>query len=212
MNLTFGICSIYDDLPRLDAVIESIHALNIPNVEIIVAGSYIDGQIAMLGCQQLLTDGWTPKKKNLLAKFAQHENLVLLHDYYLFDPLWYQEFVKFGTDWDVCLNPQYLLSGKRHFTDWVVWDSPIYPRYYSLPYSDWSHTRYQYVSGGFFVVKRDFLRAHPFDEQMQPGSPEDVEWSLRIRDKAIMKCNPLSIVRHNKAHRDNDKKGFPYEQ
>jgi hypothetical protein len=25
-------------------------------------------------------------------------------------------------------------------------------------------------------------------------------------------CNPNAIVRHNKVHRDDDKKGFPYEQ
>lgn len=206
MNLTFGICTTYDDPMRLLEVVESIQALNIPHVEILIAGSYHGTNDPVPqgtgAVRHILTDGWTPKKKNLIAKFAQHETLVLLHDYYLFDSSWYREFVKFGTEWDVCLNPQYLITGKRHFTDWVCWDSPIYPRYHSLPYEDWSHTRHQYVSGGFFLVKRDFLRLYPFNEEMLPGSPEDVEWSLRIRERAVMKCNPLSIVRHNKVHRD----------
>jgi len=204
MNLTFGICTTYDDVPRLTSVVESIKALNIPNVEIIIAGSYnfVPGLMIDHGVRTVVTDGWTPKKKNLVAKFAYHENLVLLHDYYVFDPEWYKEFVKFGEEWDVCSNPQFLMNGNRHFTDWVVWDSPIYPRYHSLCHDDWTHTKYMYVSGGYFLVKRDFLRDNPFNEEMQPGSPEDVEWSLRIRDKAVMKCNPGAIVRHNKKHRD----------
>jgi len=93
-----------------------------------------------------------------------------------------------------------------------LWDHPTLPRYTSLSYNNWKETQYQYISGGFFLVNRDFLREEPFNEQMQPGSAEDVEWSLRVRHRGVMVCNPHSIVRHNKAHRDNDKKGFPYEQ
>lgn len=204
MNLTFGICTTYDDVPRLTEVVKSIKALNIPNVEIIIAGSYNFTSVVMfdLGAKTVVTDGWTPRKKNLIAKFAYHENLVLLHDYYLFDAEWYDGYVRFGDKWDVCSNPQFLMNGNRHFTDWVVWDDPVLPRYHSLCHDDWTHTKHQYISGGFFLVKRDFLRENPFNEEMKPGSPEDVEWSLRIRDKAEIVCNPLSIVRHNKRHRD----------
>ena len=215
MNVTFGIMSTYEDVPRLNAVIASIKALAIPNVEILVMGSYqhdwghVDPSV-----QHILTDGWTPVKKNLAAKFARHETLCLIHDYYLFDKDWYKNWVAFNEHctWEIASNPQYLLNGKRHFTDWVIWDHPTLPRYYSLHYNDWSQTQYQYVSGGYFLVKRDFLREHPFNEEMKPGSAEDVEWSLRVRHRGPMVCNPNAIVRHNKVHRDNDKKGFPYEQ
>lgn len=210
MNWTFGIFTTYEDVHRLNAVIESIKALNIPSVEILVAGSYQhDWSKADLSVQHIITDGWLPKKKNLVAKFAQHETLCLLHDYFLFDSLWYQAYEEFGYDWTIASNPQLLIDGTRHATDWILWDHPILPRYHSLDYKDWSKTKYQYVSGGFMCVKRDFLRAHPFNEEMLPGSPEDVEWSLRVRDKAIIKCNPNAIVRHNKCHRDVGNLTFP---
>lgn len=214
MNLTFGIMTQYDNIPQLNEVITSIKSLNVPDVEIIVVGSYNDHDYAKVDAtvQQVLTDGWTPRKKNLVAKMARHETMVLLHDYFLFDKDWYASYREFGSEWDICSNQQFLLNGKRHFTDWVLWGHPTLPRYHSLDYNDWANTKYQYVSGGYFLVKRDFLRANPFNEAMQPGSPEDIEWSLRIRDTAVIKCNPRAIVRHNKVHRDNDKKGFPYEQ
>jgi hypothetical protein len=206
VNLTFGVLTAYEDHTRLNAVIQSIKDLNVPNSEVIVAGSYSPNKLpttgAFEGVGHILTDGWITRKKNLIANLALGEVLVLVHDYYLFDKGWYRSYEKFGYDWDICSNPQFLQNGRRHFTDWVVWDSPTYPRYHSLCYDDLSQTKYQYISGGYFLVKRDFLQAYPLNEDMQPGSPEDVEWSLRVRDVATIKCNPSAIVRHNKRHRD----------
>lgn len=202
MSFTFGILTAYEEPSRVAAVVRSIRELNIPGAEIIIAGSYSE-HAPILDVHHILTDGWITRKKNLIASLAQHDTLVLLHDYFLFHPEWYNEYQRFGIEWDICSNPQLLMNGKRHFTDWTVWDSPQYPRYHSLAYDDWSQTKYQYISGGYFLVKRDFLREHPLNEDMQPGSPEDVEWSLRVRDRAVIKCNPHAIVRHNKAHRDN---------
>ena len=222
MNLTFGIMTTYDNIEQLWEVIHSIEQLHVPNAEIIIVGSYgkFDADIIPdfegrgISIRQILTDGWLPKKKNLVAKFALHDTLVLLHDYYLFDPSWYARWVAFNKHmtWDVASNAQYLLNGKRHFTDWVIWDHPTLPRYHSLGYQDWVHTQHQYISGGFFLVRRDFLRQYPINETMPPGSPEDVEWSLRIRDRGVLCCNGLAIVRHNKVHRDTGRSGFPYEQ
>jgi len=187
MNLTFGICTTHPRPDRLAEVIASIDALSIPQYEVMI----MDGP------------EWITTKKNAVALHAKYETLVLLHDYYVFDPGWYESYEKFGYDWDVCSNPQLLLNGKRHSTDWVIWDHTIYPRYYSIPYDNWTFTKFQYISGGYFLVKRQLLLAHPFNEAMPPGSPEDVEWSLRMRNMAVIKCNSGAIVRHNKAHRDN---------
>jgi len=208
--MTFGIMTTYDNIPQLTEVVDSIKALKIPQSEIIIAGSYgSNNNFPGLDCRHVLTDKWLPTKKNLVAKVAQYKTLVLCHDYYLFDPSWYKAYEEFGNQWDVCSNPQFLLDGTRHATDWITWDHPKYGRYWSLPYDDWSCTKYQYCSGGYFLVKRDFLRANPINEAMPPGSPEDVEWSLRIRDTAVIKCNPNAIVRHNKRHRDVGNKTFP---
>ena len=40
------------------------------------------------------------------------------------------------------------------------------------------------------------------NENMTWGNAEDVEWSLRMRENAVWKCNGKAIVKHNKVHRD----------
>lgn len=219
-KLTFGICTIYDDVPRLKAVIDSVKALNVPKSEILVVGPNYEELQKEGQCYSdqnvwyVYNDKWTPHKKNLIAKLSQYETLVLFHDYFLFDPRWYDGYKLFAAqyEWDICCVPQELMDGTRHFTDWLVWDHPTLPQYTSLSYLDWTNTKYQYISGGFFMVKRNLLLENPFDETLKPGDPEDVEWSLRVRDKAKIICNPCSIVRHNKKHRDCGRTGFPFQQ
>ena len=145
---------------------------------------------------------WVTRKKNILASNAKYENVVIFHDYFLFDLEWYNNFLVFGDDWDVCSNKQLLITGNRHFTDWVTWDHPTLPKWSSVDYDDWSQTKYMYQSGGYMLVKKDFLLNIPFEQNRLWGTAEDVEWSLRMRDTANWKCNKLSTVRHNKVHRD----------
>jgi hypothetical protein len=59
-----------------------------------------------------------------------------------------------------------------------------------------------YISGNYFLVKKSFILSNPLNEDLTWGMSEDVEWSLRIRDTAVIKCNGKSIVKHNKIHRD----------
>lgn len=188
MKFTFGVITDYSNKQRLGQVVHSIQSLNIPDCEILLSDPH----------------GWITHKKNDIARRATHENLVLLHDYYVFDSGWYEAYEKFQgyNGWDICSNPQIMMNGKRHFTDWVNWDAPGFPRYHSFDYDDWTHTKGQYISGGYFLVKRDLLRANPFNEALLEGSPEDVEWSIRVRDKARILCNPMATVRHIKVHRD----------
>jgi len=203
MKFTFGITTMYQDLYRLDAVIQSIKALNIPEHEIIVAGheNFADNEDASFlyfqGDNKLVN-----ARKNAIVEKAKYNNVVLLHDYYVFDPAWYNNFVAFGEDWDVCSNAQLLINDKRHFTDWVTWEHPVHGKYYSMDYNDWSDTKYMYQSGGFLLLKKEFGLKIPFNNEMGWGTAEDVEWSLRMRDVAVWKCNGNSIVKHNKVHRD----------
>ncbi len=212
MTFTFGIMTVYENIPQLQQIVDSIRALNIPKYEIILAGHYGEIQPDIKEVQFIQMNEWHTKKKNRVAQVAQYDTIVMLHDYFVFDPLWYQAYEAFGYDWDVCSNPQNMIDGRRHFTDWVVWDSPVYPRYYSLPYNDWEHTQYMYQSGGYVLVKRDFLRATPLNESFVSGQPEDVEWSLRMRMKARWVCNPLAVTQHNKKHRDCGRDMFPFYQ
>jgi hypothetical protein len=124
-----------------------------------------------------------------------------MHDYHVFDKDWYLNFKSFGTDWEICSCPQYLITGDRNPMDWSLWDKPNHGRAWSLDYDDWSQTQYMYISGGFFIVKKHVLIEEPLDESRGWNEEEDVEWSMRVRNKYVMKCNGKSIVRHNKWHR-----------
>jgi hypothetical protein len=205
MNFTFGITTDYKNIVQLNEVINSIRDLNIPEYEILVIGNkdyahYQDTTYIYFNEDE--KSGWVTRKKNILVEHALYENVVLLHDYFVFDKDWYNSFSAFGNEWDICSCQQQLITGKRHFTDWVTWDDPIYPRWSALPYHEWSRTQYMYMSGGFMMVKKHVVMDNPFDEDLMHGQAEDVEWSLRVRDKYIMKCNGNAIVKHNKVHRD----------
>lgn len=209
MNFTFGILTKYDDEEKLKEVIDSIHSLNIPenggDYQVLVIGEKkVEGSKyeRYIYFDETAKPAWITKKKNLLARAANFQNIVLMHDYFVFDKDWYKNFLEFGNDWDICSCPQYLINGKRHFTDWVCWDSPLFPRYTSLNYDDWSHVQYMYQSGGFVAAKTQLIIDNPFNEQLTWGQADDVEWSLRVRHRYKYVCNGKSIVRHNKAHRD----------
>ena len=205
MNFTFAITTDYTNENQLAEVIQSIRNLFIPNYEILVIGNKEkenDYDVRYILFDESEKDKWITRKKNILCQEAQYENIVLMHDYYVFDKNWYKSYLEFGNDWDICSNRQLLQNGKRHFTDWVTWDCPLYPRYTSLPYDEWNLTRHMYQSGGYMLVKKPLMMIEPFNESLAWGEADDVEWSLRVRDIYKWVCNGSAIVQHNKKHRD----------
>jgi hypothetical protein len=210
LEFTFAIITDWEVPGRVKEVIQNIQdQAGLRQYEILVIGGD-DAQVMnhLQFEQNPLVKGipapheWITTKKNTAAYLARYNNIVLMHDYFLLENYWFDGYEEFGDDWDICSNPQKLITGDRHFTDWVVWDHPILPRYQSLDYWDKSNTAFQYISGGYFLVKRKVLQDNPFNATMSQGSPEDVEWSLRVRDKYKIRCNPYSSVIHNKIHRD----------
>lgn len=206
MRFTFAITTDYSNENQLEEAFRSILALNIPEFEVLYIGpgehkSDFDN-VRYINFDETQKERWVTRKKNILCQEAKYENIVLMHDYYVFDENWYNAYLKFGDDWDICSNAQLLLNGKRHFTDWVTWDCPLYPRYTSLPYDEWALTNYMYQSGGYMLVKKQLMLDNPFNEELTWGQADDVEWSLRVRHKYKWVCNGDAIVKHNKKHRD----------
>lgn len=204
---TFGIVTGFEDRQRLDEIINSIRNLSIPEYEILLIGgggnefSNSAEDLRVIDFDESQKSKWITRKKNILAAEAKYENIVLMHDYHVFDKDWYVNFKSFGTDWEICSCPQYLITGARNPMDWSLWDKPDHGRAWSLNYDDWSQTQYMYISGGFFIVKKHVLQEEPLDESRGWNEEEDVEWSMRVRNKYVMKCNGGSVVRHNKWHR-----------
>lgn len=205
MNITFGITTDYRDEGRLDQIVESIRRLHIPDYEILLIGpgrDGINGRVRCIFFDESQKPAWITRKKNLLCQQATYDIIVLMHDYYVFDLNWYHSMCEFGTEWDICSTQQQLITGARHFTDWVMWDHPTIPRYTPIEYQEWGLTQYMYISGGYYLLKKEIALAHPLNESMTWGSAEDVEWSLRVRKTCKIVCNGSAIVRHNKVHRD----------
>jgi hypothetical protein len=204
---TFGIVTGFEDHQRLEDIFDSIRRLSIPEYEIILIGGNSNGfipsvdDVRIIDFDESQKPRWITRKKNILVKEAKYDNIVLMHDYHVFDKDWYLNFKSFGTDWEICSCPQYLITGNRNPMDWSLWDKPNHGRAWSLDYDDWSQTQYMYISGGFFIVKKHVLIEEPLDESRGWNEEEDVEWSMRVRNKYAMKCNGKSIVRHNKWHR-----------
>jgi hypothetical protein len=208
-DIQFSFCIVtgYQDTERLSAIIENISLLRIPDYEVLIIGggrgeySHTNLNVRFIDFDESIKPLWITKKKNILATEAKYENLVVMHDYHIFDSDWYENFKAFGVNWDICSCPQYLITGARNPMDWSLWDKPGHGRAWSLDYNDWTQTKYMYISGGFFIVKKHVILEEPLNESLGWNEEEDVEWSMRVRDKYVMKCNGKSVVRHNKWHR-----------
>lgn len=142
--------------------------------------------------------GAISKKKNLAAHTAKYNKLCFLHDYIVLQNNWLDGFNKFQIDWKICVNQVLDFEGIRE-KDWILYDHPELKSKNSeltqclLPYDLYS--KYMYISGAYFCVKKDFFMENQLDENLFWGEGEDVEWSLRVRSKTKFKFNPFSSVK-----------------
>jgi len=174
--------------------IESIQALNVEH-EILV--SPFTGKLC--------------EKKNALIKQAKYENLVIMHDYIIFDPDWAEKVLAEERPWTVMMNQILNLDGSR-YRDWCAWDDPASGEGWPMstkwgnhhnkgqpslvPYT-YDRTQYMYISGAYWVAKRDFMLNHLLKDDLDWGEGEDVEWSFRARKEWTYIFNP-AIVRLTK--------------
>ncbi|ELA8064161.1 hypothetical protein P3383_17395 [Vibrio parahaemolyticus] len=133
-------------------------------------------------------------KKNYAVKMAKFENVVVMHDYIVLEKGWLSGFLLHGGDWNVCMNVVKNKDGSR-YRDWCTWDFPgVGPAL--LPYD--KYVKEMYISGTYFCVKKSFYLENPLDEKLFWGEGEDVEWSIRVRDKTTFSMNPHSTISFSK--------------
>uniref|UniRef100_A0A6C0M3T8 Glycosyltransferase n=1 Tax=viral metagenome TaxID=1070528 RepID=A0A6C0M3T8_9ZZZZ len=204
MDFTFGIITSNDQY--VTAIVHSIRQLHIPNYEIILVGTPSKrtmGDLRVIRLDERAKANWITRKKNLVCQFARYENIVLLHDYVIFHPDWYSGFLKFGSNFDVCVNRILNHDGSRFrdhtlFPRYVKCLNPAFETQCLLPY-DFEHTeltsKLAYVSGAFYVVKRHIALRFPLDETKVWGEGEDVEFSYRTSQAGVrIRMNPHSTV------------------
>jgi hypothetical protein len=204
MDFTFGIITNLDGDEYLEKIIESIEVLKIPNYEILIVGEtkLKHNKITIISFDETKKRNWITRKKNLSAQFANYENIVFLHNYVYFEETWYEEFLKFGNDFDVCMN-QIINYDNTRFRDWLIWmhndieiDHILTENLeLMIPYDSTHLTKYMFISGTYWVAKKDFSLKYPQDETLCWNQEEDVAWSKIVREHTTFKFNPKSIVR-----------------
>ena len=197
MNFTFGIITNGSNDHLLKKTVDSIRCLGIPNHEIIIVGNtnvIADNNISF---DETVKPMWITKKKNIITNSASYDNIVYLHDYFLFDSKWYDGFIHYGDNFAVCMNKIINIDGTR-FRDWcMIETSPELnnPKHCLLPYDILNQTRYMYISGSYWVAKRTVMEEFPLDENLSWGESEDVVWSKQVSTKYNFSLNINSTVR-----------------
>jgi len=203
MKFTFGIITATIVSPQ---VIESIVNQNISEYEIIVVGgskpAWWTEENHYDNVKHISFDESSSKyttKKNIITKNAKYENIVFMHDYYILEDNWYKGFLKFGNEWDICMNIIENKDGTR-FRDWCAWDDPEIcftegNQHIVLPPYDYDKCKNMYISGGYWLSKKYVMEQEPLNEDLNWGESEDVEWSKRVLPKYSYRMNKYSKVK-----------------
>ena len=204
MKFTFGIITTGNSDDTLNTVIDSIEQQNIPEYQILIVGNSNVSRTNtfIIPFDESIRQAWITRKKNLITINARYDNVVYSHDYVVFEPGWYEGFLQFGEGFNICMN-KFVNPDYSRFRDWVIWphndnfmDSIVLPsRECLIPYDMTHLSKYQYISGTYWVAKRSIMEEHPLDDNLLHCQGEDVEWSKRVRQRLDFSMNPYSTVK-----------------
>ena len=217
MNFTFGIITKGDNDNYIKEIIKSIEDNNIPQYEIIIVGNSQIANTTVIQvipfCEETQVRDWITRKKNIIIENAKYENICFLHDYVKFNEGWYKGFIQFGNDFDWCVTKIMDINGNR-FRDYTLFPHKVdyLDIHYSigedihfyfamntlLPYDFINNikiNKYMYISGTYFIMKKNIAQTYKLNECLGHCMAEDVELSKRLHsNNIIIKCNKYSSV------------------
>jgi hypothetical protein len=169
-----------------------------PNVKILdTVSSLVDKTIIF---EESLVPSWITMKKNLAIQNCKYDNVCIMHDYVGLCENWYNGYLQFGDDWDICMNPVRMQNSMR-YRDWITLERPIK----FISYEDTTQIKTNmYVSGTYWCAKKKFMLDNPLNVGYVWGQGEDIEWSLRCRKNWNYKLNLNSIVKLLKEKPEDD--------
>lgn len=204
MEFTFGIITSGTEDKNINKIIDSIEIQKIKKYEIIIVGnSNVNRKnTTVIEFDEKIKSKWITKKKNIITKNSKFDNIVYLHDYIIFDPDWYIGFLKFGNEFDMCMNVIENFDGTR-YRDWCIsmWDNSKIKEIIgntfkcNLPYDENRFIKHMYFSGCYWVSKKHIMEEYPLDERLIWGQGEDVLWSNLVRKKYDFSMNKFSKVK-----------------
>jgi hypothetical protein len=196
---TFGICCTKENTKFHQIILNSILQQKINNVQVIFIGEELEIKpeecVDFVYFNEKLKTNWITKKKNLITKFSKNENIVFMHDYIKLNENWFEGFLKFGNDFDLCMNKIINLDGERWF-DWHLNHEIVKlpNRELLLPYDVHNLSKLMYFNGSYYICKKKICEEFPLNEKLIWGQGEDIEFSNRVLTKYNFKMNAFSSV------------------
>lgn len=193
---TFGILTNGKRDDVVDKTIKSIIDLKISHYEILICGEYSNKpryKIRNLGFNTEIP--WITKKKNFICEEAKYENIVVMHDRYIFDKNWYEGMKKYGNYFEILSCVIKDGNGKRT-DDWVTFGSNLndkvpYGNQGWLEYRDWDKNGY--IDGGFYILKKDVWRKVKWDNSLMWNQGEDIALARDFYNAGfVARFNPFS--------------------
>jgi hypothetical protein len=210
MKFTFGIITAGNNLNTLQLIFDSIYSqIPIDSFEIIlVGGEAIEyPNLLHIPFDENQKRMWITKKKNLITNNATHNNVVYMHDYISLVPGWYKGQLESGNNFDIRMDKIINYDGTR-FRDWCLWPhndnnmDTIVGKECLIPYNVNELNEYMYISGAYWICKKNIMVEYPLNEDLSWGEGEDVEWSKQVRLKYKFQMNVNSSVKIIKPGKD----------
>lgn len=201
MDFTFGIIT---NNANINPIISSIEKLKIPNYEIIIVcnkNNYTEYEHIsenVIPFDESIKPNWITRKKNLICQKAKYDNIVLLHDYIELCEDWYTGFIKFGNDFDICVS-KILNKNNTRFRDYLMF--PMCNNFNKRTFIPYDYppsmklSKISYISGSYYIIKKQIALQYPLDEKLIWGQGEDVLLTKQlVNNNIILKCNQYSTV------------------
>lgn len=201
MDFTFGIVTAGNNENIINEIITSIENERIPRYEIIIIGqcNITRNNVKVISFDETIKKSWITKKKNLITSYASYENIVYLHDYIKLTPGWYAGQLKAGNTFSIRMDRILNFNGER-FRDWCICPDfggdmdKFIERECLIPYDMTHLSKYMYISGAYWIAKKEVMIKYPLDELLSWGEGEDVYWSMSVRKEYNFDMNIHSEV------------------
>lgn len=127
-------------------------------------------------------------KKNRITKSALYENIILAHDRFFFDDVFFEQLIAYGNNFDIynCkrCDLNFYPNQKRVHGDYVSFNFPIDSYSGLRAFKDISFGKSNpdiFLNGGFLMGKREIFEKVPLNENLFWGDLEDVHFSVELK-------------------------------
>jgi GT2 family glycosyltransferase len=183
---TFGLLTLGDKPERALAYLASIkRACRGPHEIVVVCPRRLPFLARESRVRQIVFSdrddvGWITKKKNLICDAAKYSDILVCHDRFALTPTFCSDFDSWGYAYGIAA-PRLRLPNGRRAVDWAVVSSQnhVWSSGGLLDYR--SYSPYVYVPGGATIVRKEFWRRFPWDENFYWNEHEDVELCRRAQ-------------------------------